>query len=770
MASASASTKPAEADRVLFVSRVVWEHVLVPLVLGPARGRLRWCRYVPSAVASCALRAAEAMFPLVGLCCRAVCPSMSRSSFPSSRHYQAIQDAAAVPSPRCVAWIIANAARARAARHNCPHPGHGGGSENEDEAWGGAWEWERDPGWWLGAGDRRRAREQVAVLAGLCCGGHLGAAQMFVENNCECWVDLGDRAHDTGAGVLLPGQRRRYFWGVPAGSAEDNVVTLNHSGDSGSCCLYQGTALGDEFWSERGIFRIMSVVCANGHLDVLKWILSTFLKINKSNKLALQDCLLQAFINGRFHILKWLVDTFDLGDVSSSLMSQGTSFLAKNSIHDAKLFAENFLQWNFRARFAISVAMSKHQSVDEIVDLCEWIRARYAGVGLDFISWVRLPKHAKIVKWALVDVYAQHTLNSLWNLSCSDRSDLELGMWFTEEKGIIPTPEDFVAACSGRHDNVPFVEWLFKKVADNLSTEDLLESLHGALASQKDLTSKWLEQLLITTTSTKPKVCLSVLCRHLTSDRVDWLQWLLTRSPSYDIDFSPTEVASAINVCVESVTYFKLRVALYVLRKFPLSPADHHDLFVKLLKRVLEKGTVLEVNQLASIGNFSAEELKNFMVNYGLYPCSCSSKIAKWLLQFVYSTTEEPTVAIAARDIPIVYGMFLGLISSNKRGCAEWIFKKFSLTLPGVLEQFDRTPIGHSVDLATWKLLLRLFPGITWGVLKERYFNAIVAASPLHVQFTMGKFHVTMQEMQELCNFRCYAHESTKLWLSLQKP
>ncbi|KAH3762392.1 hypothetical protein Pelo_5766 [Pelomyxa schiedti] len=151
--SATAIQLETEKQRILGISRVVWEQVVVPWVLRPALARRKWDRTLRPAAASCVLATAEAMFPLVALASRALLASLSWGTrLCASPHYRTIQDAAAALSPRCVAWIIAS----RTKTHN------GGGEGGVAQIWG------------VG---RKKAREQVAVLRGLCMGGHLVMAQ-----------------------------------------------------------------------------------------------------------------------------------------------------------------------------------------------------------------------------------------------------------------------------------------------------------------------------------------------------------------------------------------------------------------------------------------------------------------------------------------------------------------------------------------------------------------------------------------------------------------
>ncbi|KAH3731961.1 hypothetical protein Pelo_17205 [Pelomyxa schiedti] len=146
-------------------------------------------------------------------------------------------------------------------------------------------------------GRRRKAKEQMAVLRGLCVGGHLKMAQRFVENG---------------------------------------ISDLSKNGSS----------LCDEFWSKSGVFHIMGEVSRNGHLDVLKWLVLNCGEISKRNELLLCTCLRGAILNGHLHILKWLVGTFDLDDLVSQMGLECSFHPMKGRVSDVKLLVETFPHWH----------------------------------------------------------------------------------------------------------------------------------------------------------------------------------------------------------------------------------------------------------------------------------------------------------------------------------------------------------------------------------------------------------------------------------------
>ncbi|KAH3732331.1 hypothetical protein Pelo_16832 [Pelomyxa schiedti] len=101
-------TNNTNIDGVLAVSRLVWDHVVSRGWLDGPRDSLGNIKCGPDGLRQWDLfRAAEAMFPIVGLVCRRVLAYDPRfGAYIGS--YFAIATAASVPAPSCVAWILNN--------------------------------------------------------------------------------------------------------------------------------------------------------------------------------------------------------------------------------------------------------------------------------------------------------------------------------------------------------------------------------------------------------------------------------------------------------------------------------------------------------------------------------------------------------------------------------------------------------------------------------------------------------------------------------------
>ncbi|KAH3744668.1 hypothetical protein Pelo_13941 [Pelomyxa schiedti] len=85
------------------------------------------------------------------------------------------------------------------------------------------------------------------------------------------------------------------------------------------------------------------------------------------------------------------------------------------------------------------------------------------------------------------------------------------------------------------------------------------------------------------------------------------------------------------------------------------------------------------------------------------------------------------------------------------------------LRLHVVLAAEKLAPLGDSVDLATWKLMFKLFPGITRAITKK-HFMGIVVATPHHAQFTMNMVGITLADIEEYTDGQ-YVPHCTAWWL-----
>ncbi|KAH3766861.1 sel1 repeat family protein [Pelomyxa schiedti] len=671
--------KLATKQRILGVSRVVWEQVVVPWVLGPALATRKWARPLPRPAVSCVLATAEAMFPLVPLATRAVLASLSSGcGVPGSRHYRTVEDAAAALCPKCIAWIISN-------RPTSSQQGDGG----------------------LGRGSgsgRRKAREQVAVLKGLCIGGHLVMAQRFVDYGCECWP-----------GEEGTGNGRLQLWSfvsdtrVSGGAIADSSPVVRVSlPPSVNAALDPGTELGDEFWSERGRFHIMGEVCKYGHLEVLKWLLSG-IPLQTDAKSLLEGFISEASSNGHLHILTWLLDNYDLERVATEKIA--TSH--KIAVSDLKCLIEKYP--SLHHPFLQSAAYSRRSSEDEVIEVCQWLKNRFTVNITDFFREMGVcPRYTRVLQWALSDVTNVDILRDAWLFACPS-CDVELGKWFIDEKGVTPNPDEFIGACSGKHCNAAFVEWLFNKLGGSLSSDQLLECLRRAFAKQSGHSIVlFLEKCFMTLTGRMPHVSLSELVvRH--NDCCDhWLEWVLTHSCSCSIDCSPTEAANAVGYIVGELTEsfaatleksLKVELAISIWKKFNMSPVLNHDLLFKLLLGTVTHGTFFQFKEVSSLGEFSQSELDQCMglPAYGGY--FQSSKLVKlWADEY----TLHMPMHMGPRYLPRVQRIFSELVFNNKRSAAQWLFNRCSISLNQVIYDFDKPPLGAKIFLATWKLVLEM--------------------------------------------------------------
>ncbi|KAH3759613.1 hypothetical protein Pelo_8586 [Pelomyxa schiedti] len=146
-----------ERDRVVWVSRVVWECVVMPHWLNPKQSTTE--KHAVDLFA-----AAEALFPLVALACSKVLREYHQPT------YFAVTAAAMANSPSCVAWILSH-------RHSPTLPDVTITTTTTATTTASA----SASAYGINAGASRVYKECVAALWGLCRGGHLDSAKSLVE-------------------------------------------------------------------------------------------------------------------------------------------------------------------------------------------------------------------------------------------------------------------------------------------------------------------------------------------------------------------------------------------------------------------------------------------------------------------------------------------------------------------------------------------------------------------------------------------------------------
>ncbi|KAH3714241.1 hypothetical protein Pelo_19251 [Pelomyxa schiedti] len=194
-----------------------------------------------------------------------------------------------------------------------------------------------------------------------------------------------------------------------------------------------------------------------------------------------------------------------------------------------------------------------------------------------------------------------------------------------------------------------------------------------------------------------------------------------------------------------------------------MSAALHHDLLYRLLVGILYYGTSFQFKDVVSLGEFTLSELKHFIRILGDSVGSNRGKVVKWLVDEV---TRKGTVTNEDAGI-----LLRGLIFNNKRSAAQWLFNRFRFSLDAVLALFDNPPHRAYVFLATWKMVLGMFPGITGDVIRQEHCVEMALKTPLHAQFTMSKLGLTVDDVEALCNNGKSSLRETADWLhQLSKP
>ncbi|KAH3766723.1 hypothetical protein Pelo_1388 [Pelomyxa schiedti] len=193
----------------------------------------------------------------------------------------------------------------------------------------------------------------------------------------------------------------------------------------------------------------------------------------------------------------------------------------------------------------------------------------------------------------------------------------------------------------------------------------------------------------------------------------------------------------------------KYSVAVAVWKKFSLCPVTHHGILVNLLGYIVKQGTVHQFKEAVSLGEITPTEGEQLLAQCS-NSADASSKVVKWLCSRVLRPSSSDEPALVTRALPSIYAIFVDMLSRNKRSCVEWLSKKFHLELPNVIAANQKRS-SRLVDVATWKLMLKIFPDLDRDVAVIHFLD-VVSASPQHSQLTIDKLGVTQEEILFYCS------------------
>ncbi|KAH3763145.1 hypothetical protein Pelo_5000 [Pelomyxa schiedti] len=706
-------------DRLMLLSRVVWDHVVVPTwVERPSSDRS--AEPAPGAARRdcvAVMRVAEAMFPLVPRACAAVLgaggPLWLRHRGSSS--YFALEcaaDAAGDPGERgrCAAWIITG--------HRGRTRGRGRGSR-------------RDQG----------EKEGLAVLWGLCVGGHLATAKLFVDGV------VGDNPATAG---------RRWWWE-----------------DCGVRWCEGGGGMGDD----RDGWNLVVRDYREGHLGVAKWIVARFGV--KEWELFFPFCV--ALWHGHLAVAQWLACHFDVEIAIDVLGGFKESIGYSGNLAVIKWYDDEIIMTEEDAVHVLSGLVEGNGTAEEQIEGCKLLAEQFSGLTLD-------TKYTQVCRQETLRWLINHGLLSPKETSpqCSPERfclycaynhicDANLIEWLIDTFNV-PLPECFDKVFQNSKDSVAVVKVMIQR-AKSLPAKVTEDSITKALSVGNFAVADWLDDTYHFTQArgapggggTKS---LTLSCVAQYSESAEALKWFLHRVPHQLI--GQNEVVEAVQECVR-VPRNNIRGALYLLETFHIPREKATARMWKKVLKCLPNADLASAQKIAALGQFSHSEAAEFLPKK--LPMCTSSKAVKWLIESFNLTRDQVT---HNRN-----ELLFELISNSKANCAEWLIRKFHITLQEVLFMAKRRLLSDyegftifewsNVDVRTWRMLLRQFPGLTAAIVTGNdNLMTVAVASPRNIELSVSRLGLALDVAVDLHQALCHESASetdlsreTDLWVAI---
>ncbi|KAH3763222.1 hypothetical protein Pelo_4940 [Pelomyxa schiedti] len=295
----------------------------------------------------------------------------------------------------------------------------------------------------------------------------------------------------------------------------------------------------------------------------------------------------------------------------------------------------------------------------------------------------------------------------------------------------------FCAACRNRADNVQLVQWLSLKVKPPPSDEVLFNSLITALTQNNTAVASWLdahfhimERATSTSKGIESKAAGSILvrvCKTHLDERGDGVKWLLNHPSMAKVEES---------LVVQAVRHLVLKtrlstLPLFIIEKLPISEPLRNELLTGVMFTTIQRDTLTQVQKVISMGELNKEAVAKCLTSTDKDQRIhvSSSKVVKWLITHFQLERDHITLNNNA--------LLLNLLSHHHSSCAEWLINMFRITFEEVLS-LNITAFSEA-DLATWQMMLRVFPQITAPTIKQKLM-CLVCQSPVTAQYTMRMF------------------------------
>ncbi|KAH3766347.1 hypothetical protein Pelo_1792 [Pelomyxa schiedti] len=710
--SSSSHNKNEEARRILVISRTVWPIVAAAAGAGGRRGAKRGqCVW--------AMGVAEALFPLVALACSLVLRTPLRAQGPHGRRapsgpggpgrgYLALEWAAMVAGGqrmRCLGWILGR----KATRNN--------------------------------------ERECLVVLWGLCAAGNLSLANDLVTSSSgggSCGGMGASGSGWRGTGLVWGRYGGTSGEGTP-GFLEDEVrsaqpkflnevepceftrftrETLAHCGEE-SLGHYEVTDFRDA--EDRSL---LSEVCARGHLDTAKWLVSTF-HMREPWEFAIPFCC--ALAGGHLEVSKWLTTCFDVKMLTHNFLSTHLFPIdvyagRSGSLPLVKWFLEEFEDLPTHktnpAELLAGFMSNRQQQPSELMKGIEWLQSHFdLGPQVLQIAASGANMNQMPAKW-LVENY----------ITCSDLDSMK---WIFELAGLaeVVNPRHLKEVCENRKDNVEVVKFIAQKVTtSSLEFSSLQRCLVAALACNNTQIATWLDDTfsLIEKLNSYPTVVraafvslFETVAAHPNRFCLDGAKWLLQHVNTQYIQES--DVANILEVSQD------IRVVLLIVRHlFPSSEGVTRCHFTQACWKAytLLPADLSSAKELVALAHFTKEQISH-CVSFQ-WMSKVSSKVLKWMIK---------EFQLDAELVKSNNNFLLNqLIEKSKTSISEWTIHTFHITLEEFIKMRNgpkRTFSRCAVKLATWKMLLRVFQqGITPAIVLDCFMD-FVLVTPAHIEFTI---------------------------------
>ncbi|KAH3766298.1 hypothetical protein Pelo_1843 [Pelomyxa schiedti] len=761
--------RPGEAaaagrDRVLSLSRVVWDMVVVPGWLDTAYVHpdsdddgSDWCRGHVDV-----FRAAEAMFPLAALASRRVL-ARPHGHAPGSRGSTcaAIALAARAPAPSCIAWIS-------------NHRGETTETTTETTATTAADQAQRE-----GKGLLQRQQQQhtlgiavkevAAVVAGLCWGGHLRAARGLLGD--------GDRDRDRGGGVIPSSSDNEccccggggygtlpMLWDgrcVATWKAADDVVAGNN--DSGDDDVGAGGG---------GVLRRR--VIESDDVDVAQWLLSV-LGIGKNDA----PWILYEFLSllgEKSQVFRWLFDEFHLESSIGipELQDLFMSCVRGNCPANSRWFIERkFPVPCSRVDTVLWLIRNAHASVED----CQFFEADIRSLSSVDDNLLRGMQNPDVAKWVLTTLSTLNPSQETLSCLCGNLGNVEFARWLVKVKQFSPTPESFLLACStfssvssscSSSSSSSLPRWLSKRVT--LAPSDITKGLINALQHSNIEVADWLDGTfhVMDDINSKPEMCiestLAELCSGSNSSWSLWqgLKWFIQHVPP------PLKESCTSDVISHLISNHRSEALAFLLETFPptCAPIPGNPSQMKLIL----VGLMGDLRTL--------QHLLQFFVGEDLYSSVLTPEFMGECLIDPQASPSSKTVKWVIHKFNLQYSHIKGgdnsntllfwLLSRGKHGCAQWLLETFDIPLDDVVDRLTAVQQCPYINLAGWQMILRHYGSAINATLVRSFLPGIVSASPHVTLFMMHRFGITIDEV---CELLAYSPDGTKIWLHLHgKP